>query len=64
MTEITVMEHTSAYHFIARTLRDFLKCVSYHHQQSRDRYVYNIFPLDYLGRHPIKAASFGGSLGT
>ena len=54
ITEITGIDHTSDYLFIARILRDLLECVSYNDQQSRDRYVYDILRLDYLRRHLIE----------
>ncbi len=54
ITEITGMTHTSDYLFVARILRDLLKRTNYHEQQSRDRYVYDILRLDFLGRHLIE----------
>ena len=54
ITEVTGMNHTSDYLFIAKILRELLECVSYHDQLSRDRYVFDILRLDYLKRHLIE----------
>ena len=52
--EVTGMEHSSDYLFIAKILKHLLACISYQEQQSRDRYAFDILRLDFLGRHLIE----------
>ena len=54
ITEITGIGHYSDYLSIAQILRDLLSCIRYEDQQSRDRYVFDILRLDFLGRHLIE----------
>ncbi len=54
ITEVTGMEHNSDYLFVAHILKDLLACINYQEQQSRDRYVFDILRLDFLGRHLIE----------
>ena len=60
--EITGIDHTNDYLFIAQILRDLLECVSYNDLQSRDRYVYNILRRDYLNRHLIETDPLADTL--
>ena len=54
ITEIAGTSHTSDYLFVAGILKDLLQCIQYADLNSRDRYAYNHFRSDFLGRHLIE----------
>ena len=62
ITEVTGKEHNSDYLFIAQILRDLLACINYQEQQPRDRYVFDILRLDFLGRHLIETDPIADAL--